>query len=118
MQSGPPGQGRLDHFAYVDQFRDQLPLLPKRVSQGIGWGNARTANHRADTLAWLEQTHQFQTADGIAHGAATDAKHLHKLPFWRKQVAGFQLFRNAPLQLPGDCLVDLISGNRFESDSR
>jgi len=43
---------------------------------------------------------------------------LHKLAFWGQEVAGFQLFRNAPLQLLGDFLVDLVSGDRFEPDRR
>ena len=118
VQSGAPGQGRLEHLAHVKQVRNHLPLLEERGSQVIGWGRARTANHRADTLAGLEQTLQFQAADGIANGTAADPKHLHKLAFWGEQIAGLHLFRNAPLQLLGDLLVDLTSGDRLEPDFR
>src|ERR1019366_5015732 len=118
VQSGAPGQGRLDHIAHVQQFRNHLPLLQERGSQGIVWRSIGTANHRADTLAWLKQALQFQAPDGIAHRAAADPKHLHKLTLWGQQIAGFQLFRDVPLQLLGDLLVDLISGNRLEPEFR
>ena len=89
VQSGAPGQGRLDHLAHVEEFRNHLPLLQESVRQGIGWASARTANHRADTLAWLEQTLQLQAADGIAHGTAADPEHFHKLAFRGSRSPGF-----------------------------
>ena len=118
MQRGAPGQGRLDHIAHVQQFRNHLPLLQERVSQGIGWVSVRTANHRADTLAWLEQTHQFQAADGVPHGTAAHAQHPNQFAFRGEQVARLHLFRNALLQSLGDLLVDFISRDRLERDSR
>ena len=42
----------------------------------------------------------------------------YKLPFGRQQVAGLQLFRNVPLQLLGNSLVNFVSGDCLEADSR
>ena len=57
----------------------------------------------------LWAAHQFQAADGIAHRAAADSKHLHELAFRGKQIARLQIFCNVPFELPGDFLIDLIS---------
>jgi hypothetical protein len=93
-------------------------FLQERGCQRVAGFRGGTADYRADALARLKQTHQLQGPDGIPHGIAAHAQHPDQCAFWGKQVARLHLFGNAPLQLPGNFLIDLVSGDRFEADLR
>src|SRR4029077_21083180 len=83
--------------------------LKQRGSERIGWGRGRVTDHCADALAWLEQAPQFQGANGIPGGAAAHSQHPNQFPFGRQKIARLQFFRNEPVQVLGNLLIDLIS---------
>ena len=66
----------------------------------------------------FQQTHEFQTADSIAHRASADAKQLRQFTFRGEQVTRREILCDAPFELLGDFLIDLASRNRFESQRR